>query len=36
VVSQSFDMGTQNPPVKTVDVNGRSVFLWKTPLKEAQ
>ena len=29
-------MGDQNPPLKTVDVNGRSVYLWKTPLKEAQ
>ena len=35
VVSQSFDMGTQNPALKTVDVNGRSVYLRKTPLKEA-
>jgi len=34
VVSQSFDMGPQNPPLQTVDVNGRSVYLWKTPLKE--
>jgi cyclopropane fatty-acyl-phospholipid synthase-like methyltransferase len=36
IVSQSFNMGDQNPPLKTVDVNGRQVFLWKTPLKEAQ
>jgi len=36
IVSQSFDMGTQNPPLKTVDANGRSVYLWRTPLKEAQ
>jgi predicted RNA methylase len=35
IVSQSFDMGTQNPPLKTIDVNGRSVYLWKTPLKVA-
>jgi 2-polyprenyl-3-methyl-5-hydroxy-6-metoxy-1,4-benzoquinol methylase len=34
VVSQSFDMGEQNPPEKTVDVNGRMVYLWRTPLKE--
>ena len=34
IVSQSFDMGPQNPPLKTIDVNGRSVYLWKTPLKE--
>jgi len=33
IVSQSFNMGDQNPPLKTVDVNGRQVFLWKTPLK---
>ena len=36
IVSQSFNMGDQNPPLKTVDVNGRQVFLWKMPLKEAQ
>ena len=36
VVSQSFDMGEQNPPLKTVDVNGRSVYLWQTPLKPGQ
>src|SRR6476620_7734742 len=36
IVSQSFDMSDQNPPLKTVDVNGRQVFLWRTPLKEAQ
>ena len=29
-------MGDQNPPLKTVDVNGRSVYLWKTPLKETR
>jgi len=34
IVSQSFDMGPQNPPLQTIDVNGRSVYLWKTPLKE--
>ncbi|HXW03735.1 MAG TPA: class I SAM-dependent methyltransferase [Vicinamibacterales bacterium] len=34
VVSQSFDMGEQNPAEKTVDVNGRMVYLWRTPLKE--
>ena len=33
IVSQSFNMGDQNPPLKTVDVNGRQVFLWRTPLK---
>jgi cyclopropane fatty-acyl-phospholipid synthase-like methyltransferase len=36
IVSQSFNMGDQNPPLQTVDVNGRQVYLWKTPLKEAQ
>lgn len=36
VVSQSFNMGDQNPPLQTVDVNGRQVYLWKTPLKEAR
>ena len=34
IVSQSFDMGEQNPAEKTVDVNGRMVYLWRTPLKE--
>ena len=29
-------MGTQNPPLKTLDVNGRQVFLWKTPLKDTR
>ena len=35
IVSQSFNMGDQNPPLKTVDVNGRQVYLWRTPLKPA-
>ncbi len=33
IVSQSFDMGAQNPPLKKIDVNGRAVYLWRTPLK---
>jgi tRNA A58 N-methylase Trm61 len=36
IVSQSFDMGDENPPDQKLDVNGRQVFLWHTPLKEAQ
>ena len=28
VVSQSFDMGTSWPPEKTVEVDGRPVYLW--------
>lgn len=28
VVSQSFDMGDQWPPDKTVQVDGRNVYLW--------
>jgi trans-aconitate methyltransferase len=35
IVSQSFDMGDENPPEQKLDVNGRQVFLWHTPLKEA-
>lgn len=36
IVSQSFDMGEENPPEKKMDVNGRQVYLWHTPLKEAK
>jgi SAM-dependent methyltransferase len=36
VVSQSFDMGDENPPEKKVDVEGRPVYLWRTPLKETK
>ena len=28
IVSQSFDMGTEWPPEKTVEVDGRPVYLW--------
>jgi cyclopropane fatty-acyl-phospholipid synthase-like methyltransferase len=28
IVSQSFDMGDQWPPEKTLDVDGRPVYLW--------
>ena len=28
VVSQSFSMGEQWPPEKTIDVDGRNVYLW--------
>ena len=28
VVSQSFNMGEEWPPEKTIDVDGRPVFLW--------
>jgi SAM-dependent methyltransferase len=34
IVSQSFDMGDANPPDQKLDVNGRAVYLWHTPLKE--
>lgn len=36
IVSQSFDMGDENPPDQKMDVNGRQVYLWHTPLKEVQ
>jgi 2-polyprenyl-3-methyl-5-hydroxy-6-metoxy-1,4-benzoquinol methylase len=36
IVSQSFDMGENYPPEKTVDVNGRSVYLWTIPMKPKQ
>jgi predicted RNA methylase len=35
VVSQSFDMGDQNPPEKKIEVGSHTVYLWHTPLKEA-
>jgi tRNA G37 N-methylase Trm5 len=28
IVSHSFDMGTEWPPEKTEDVNGRMIYLW--------
>jgi predicted RNA methylase len=28
IVSQTFDMGEQWPPEKTVEVNGRNIYLW--------
>jgi SAM-dependent methyltransferase len=28
IVSHSFDMGTEWPPEKTEDVNGRTIYLW--------
>jgi tRNA G37 N-methylase Trm5 len=28
IVSHSFDMGTEWPPDKTEDVNGRTIYLW--------
>jgi cyclopropane fatty-acyl-phospholipid synthase-like methyltransferase len=34
IVSQTFSMGDRYPPEKTVDVGGRSVFLWTVPMKE--
>jgi predicted O-methyltransferase YrrM len=36
IVSQSFDMGDDYPPEKTVDVNGRQVYLWTIPMKKKQ
>jgi tRNA G10 N-methylase Trm11 len=34
IVSQSFDMGEEYPAEKTVDVNGRNVYLWTVPMKK--
>ena len=28
IVSQSFNMGEEWPPEKTIDVDGRPVYLW--------
>ena len=36
IVSQSFDMGTDYPPEKTEEVNGRSVYMWTIPMKKKQ
>jgi hypothetical protein len=36
IVSQSFDMGEDYPAEKTVDVNGRMVYLWTIPMKKKQ
>ena len=36
IVSQSFDMGEDYPPEKTVDVNGRNVYMWTIPMKKKQ
>lgn len=36
IVSQSFDMGDDYPPEKTLEVNGRSVYLWTIPMKRKQ
>jgi trans-aconitate methyltransferase len=34
IVSQSFDMGDEYPPEKTVDVSGRMVYMWTVPMKK--
>ncbi len=36
IVSQSFDMGEDYPAEKTVDVNGRMVYMWTIPMKKKQ
>lgn len=36
IVSQSFDMGDEYPAEKTVDVNGRMVYMWTIPMKKKQ
>jgi len=34
IVSQTFSMGDDYPPEKTVEVSGRSVYLWTVPMKQ--
>src|SRR4029453_2440200 len=34
IVSQTFSMGDKYPPEQTVEVAGRSVYLWTVPMKE--
>jgi cyclopropane fatty-acyl-phospholipid synthase-like methyltransferase len=34
IVSQSFSMGDDYPAEKTVEVAGRSVYLWTVPMKQ--
>jgi len=34
IVSQTFSMGDDYPPEKTVEVAGRSVYLWTVPMKQ--
>jgi cyclopropane fatty-acyl-phospholipid synthase-like methyltransferase len=34
IVSQTFSMGDDYPPERTVEVAGRSVYLWTVPMKQ--
>jgi precorrin-6B methylase 2 len=34
VVSNSFDMGASAPPLQKVDVSGRTIYLWTTPIPQ--
>jgi cyclopropane fatty-acyl-phospholipid synthase-like methyltransferase len=34
IVSQTFSMGDDYPPERTVEVEGRSVYLWTVPMKQ--
>lgn len=34
IVSQTFSMGERYPAEKTIEVAGRSVYLWTVPMKE--
>ena len=34
IVSQTFSMGDDYPPERTVEVSGRSVYLWTVPMKQ--
>jgi hypothetical protein len=31
IVSHSFNMGSEWPPEKTQDVNGRTIYYWTIP-----
>ena len=36
IVSQTFTMGENYPPEKTLEAAGRSVYLWTVPMKKKQ
>jgi cyclopropane fatty-acyl-phospholipid synthase-like methyltransferase len=36
IVSQTFTMGENYPPEKTVEASGRSVYLWTVPMKRKE
>jgi precorrin-6B methylase 2 len=34
IVSHAFDMGTAAPALETMNVNGRTIYFWTTPIKQ--